>query len=221
MTLTATPNAIAGLAARLTDSQDREAYAALVSYINELPPGDEFRQLTELLGLLSLVGQRVPDALAELLQELRTQTTAAKEYHRQVDARLASLPSAITSGIDLTGIREAFRQQIATTGLEEAAGILNHAASTIKIVTTEALLPTATEYKRISTNIAAEAQKLAAAGEHLRLENLRLVREERANRRLWVGMLCIAMLAIGMVAGIAIEKHQPGSSGVAGYLLNH
>ena len=93
MTRTATPNVIAGLAARLTDSQDRETYAALVSYVNELPPGDEFRQLMEMLGLLSLVGQRVPDALAELLTELRGQSKAAADYHGQVDARLAHFPT--------------------------------------------------------------------------------------------------------------------------------
>lgn len=201
---------LAVLGDRLAIAEDRAAFARLVSYISRLPAADEFRQLTEMLGLLTLIGERIPEAAAELLTELRLQSNTLAEFHSAIEARLAVLPSTITAGIDLTGIREAFRQQIAFTGLEEAAGVLNHAANSIKTVTAETLAPTATEYKRISINIAAEAQKLAAAGEHLRLENLRLIREERANRGLWVGMLCIAMLAIGMVAGIAIEKHQPG-----------
>jgi len=72
---------IAGRAGRLTETQDHERYAALISYLNSLPPGDEFRRLAELLGLLSLLGQRIPDALAELLNELRAQATIASKYH--------------------------------------------------------------------------------------------------------------------------------------------
>ena len=50
--MTATPDALASLAGRLTEPQDRETYAALVSYFDSL-----FR-LVQLLGLLSLLGQR-------------------------------------------------------------------------------------------------------------------------------------------------------------------
>ena len=52
----------------------------------------ELFRLVELLGLLTLLGQHIPDALGETLGELRAQATAAKEYHAQVDERLASLP---------------------------------------------------------------------------------------------------------------------------------
>lgn len=77
---TTTPSVIAGLAGRLTNTQDRETYSALMCYLNRLPPGDEFRQLAELLGLLSLVGQRIPNALADFLGEFRAQTKIAVEY---------------------------------------------------------------------------------------------------------------------------------------------
>ena len=56
-----------------------------------------------MLGLLSLVGQRVPDALGEFLAELRAQTKAAATYHSQVDARLAALPQEIAAGVDVAG----------------------------------------------------------------------------------------------------------------------
>ena len=146
----------------------------------------------------------------ELVAEIRAQTETAAGYHAAIEGRLASLPSAITAGIDITAMREAFRQQIAAIGLQEATDVLSHAANGIKTVTAEVLAPAASEYKRISTNIAAEAQKLAVAGEQLRLENLRLIRHERHNRLLWVGMLCVAVLVVGMLAGIAIEKKQTG-----------
>ncbi|HWF48101.1 MAG TPA: hypothetical protein VG168_13920, partial [Bryobacteraceae bacterium] len=80
MTPAATPGALADLAARLTNPEDRETYAALVSYFDSLPPGDELFRLAQLLGLLSLLGQRVPDAINEFLTELRDQTAAAAEY---------------------------------------------------------------------------------------------------------------------------------------------
>ena len=84
---------LASMAGRLTDLRDREKYAALISYVHALPPSDEFRQLVDMLGLLSLLAQRVPDALAEFLAELRAQTTAAGEYHSKLDERLARLPT--------------------------------------------------------------------------------------------------------------------------------
>ncbi len=205
---TVSNGALAALGGRLAVSEDQAAYARLVSYISSLPAADEFRQLTELLGLLTLIGERIPVAAVELVAEIRAQTETAAEYHAAIEGRLASLPYAITAGIDITAMEEAFRQQIAAIGLQEATNVLSHAANGIKTVTAETLAPAASEYKRISTNIAAETQKLAAAGEQLRLENLRLIRQERHNRSLWVGMLCVAMFVIGMLAGIAIEKKQ-------------
>ncbi len=94
------PNVIASLADRLTNTQDRETYSALMCYLNRLPPGDEFRQLAELLGLLSLLGQRIPDALVEFLEEFRLKTKAEAEYCAKVEARLANLPKEIADGID-------------------------------------------------------------------------------------------------------------------------
>ena len=116
------------MAGRLTDLQDRETYAALVSYVNSLPPGDELIRLLEMLGLLSAVGQRIPDAAGELLAELRTQTGAAKEYSSQVNARLAALPSEIAAGVDpkliAESMSEIFRQRLRETGLVDTTAHL-------------------------------------------------------------------------------------------------
>src|SRR5690349_10114845 len=187
---------LASLAGRLTDLQDREKYTALLSYIHALPPTDEFRQLVDLLGLLSLFAQRVPDALAEFLAELRAQTTAAGEYHAQVNERLASLPHEIAAGVDASAIAEAmsesFRQQLAATGLQDTTALLNLSAKEIKalsanIVTT--LRPVTQEYKGISATIAAELGKLTAASRQLQEHNARLIVRERSNAWLWQGLL--------------------------------
>jgi len=123
------------MAGRLIDPLDRETYAALVSYVNSLPPGDELIRLLEMLGLLSAVGQRIPDALGEFLQELRDQTKAVATYYGQVDTRLSALPQEIASGVDPAAIAkamsESFRQQLRQTGLLDAAQLLKVATDTI------------------------------------------------------------------------------------------
>ena len=132
---TATSVALAGLAGRLTDSQDRERYTAILLYLQALPPEDEFRHLAEIMGLLALLGQRVPDALADAMTELRELTTTVSDYHDKVDARLANLPREITDGVDLAALSkqmgEAIRQQLADTGIETTATNLRESAKTL------------------------------------------------------------------------------------------
>jgi hypothetical protein len=208
VTRTATPNVIAGLATRLTDSQDREAYAALVSYINELPPGDEFRQLMEMLGLLSLMGQRLPDALAEFLAELRSQTKAAADYHGQVDARLASLPSEIAAGVDPKVIAEqmseVFRQQIAKTGIRDTVGLLGPTVTTLKALSGDLTSSLGPVVSKIDTGTA----KLIAAARTVDEHNQRLMYQQRSNRWGLMAMAALLLFLVGGLCGIVLEKRQ-------------
>jgi hypothetical protein len=210
---TPTPPVIAGLAARLTDSQDREAYAALVSYINELPPGDEFRQLMEMLGLVSLLGQRVPDALAGAMTELRELTDAAGNYHAQVDKRLASLPDEIAAGVDVEtmaeGMAESFRQQLAATGLETTANLLRNSSREITALSGQisaSLKPAAQEYKSVTATISSELARLTLASNELRKHNSQLMANERSNNWWLFGFMMLSILLVGIVAGISMEK---------------
>jgi hypothetical protein len=213
---------IAGLAGRLTETQDRERYAALISYLNSLPPGDEFRKLAELLGLLSLLGQRIPDALAELLNELRTQVTAANKYHAQVDSRLASLPDEIAAGVDIdtmaNSLAESFRQQLAATGLETTANLLRDSSREITALSGQisaSLKPTAQEYKSVTATISSELARLTLASDELRRHNSQLMAQERSNNWWLFGFMMLSILLVGIVAGITMEK-----SGTTDALVN-
>jgi hypothetical protein len=213
VTRTTTPLGIASLAGRLIDAQDRETYAALVSYINELPPGDEFRQLMEMLGLISLLGQRIPDALAEFLAELRGQTKASAEYHAQVDARLADLPAQIAEGVDPAAIAkemsESFRQQIAATGLQDTTAMLKATTGSIKSLAFDAsasLKPAAQEIRGIASTILHETAKLVAAARNLESHNARLIVQQRANGWMLQALIALVLFLIGGFCGIMVEK---------------
>jgi hypothetical protein len=206
---------LANLAGKLTRPEDRETYASLVSYFDSLPPGDELFRLAQLLGLLSLLGQRVPDAVAELLIEARDQTAAAAEYHAHMDARLASLPQEIAEGVDAVAIAqamaEAFRQQIASTGLENTATLLRNVSREMTALTgqiTGSLRPITQDYKSMEATISAELKKLTSASDRLREHNFHLLQHKRKSAWLWLSVLALVLFLAGGLCGIFIEKRQ-------------
>jgi len=216
------PDALSSLAGRLTEPQDRETYAALISYVNSLPPGDELFKVVQLLGLLSLLGQRLPDALAEFLAELRAQTKAAASYHDKLDERLARLPSEVANGVDPSAVAkamsESFRQQLAACGLHDAATLLNASVRDIKALSAQigaALKPVSQEYRGISATISTELGKLTAASRQLQEHNTKLIFRERANGWLWKGLLGLVLFLVGGICGILLEKRQ-----VSGFISN-
>ena len=209
------PDALSSLAGRLTEPQDRETYAALISYVNSLPPGDELFKVVQLLGLLSLLGQRLPDALAEFLAELRAQTKSAGSYHDKLDERLARLPNEIAQGVDPSAIAkamsESFRQQLAGCGLQDVATLLNASVRDIKALSVQigaALKPVSREYSGISVTISAELGKLTAASRQLQEHNAKLILRERANGWLWKGLIGLGLFLMGGICGILMEKSQ-------------
>lgn len=219
MTPYASPNGIGSLAGRLTDPQDRETYARLVSYFHALPPGDEFRQQMEMLGLLSLIGQRIPDALAEFLAELRAHTKASAECHAQVDSRLSKLPAEITDGVDVAaiakGMSEAFRQQLAATALQDTASLLRASARDIKALSGEisaSLQPVMREYRSTASTISTELMKLVSASREVENHNHRLIERDQSNRWFWQCLLAMTLLLLGTLCGILIEKRQTTSA---------
>jgi hypothetical protein len=197
----AAPNVIASLADRLTNTQDRETYSALMCYLNRLPPGDEFRQLAELLGLLSLLGQRIPDALAEFLEEFRSKANAEAEYCAKVEARLANLPREIADGIDpatvAKAMSESFRQQLAASGLQDTASLLKAAVITLKSLSGEV----STELKPLAATFSDETKKLLASARQIAEENARLLLQQKKTKWVWACLLGIVLFLLGSLYG--------------------
>jgi hypothetical protein len=167
------------------------------------------------MGLLSLLGQRVPDALAGAMTELRELTDAAGNYHAQVDKRLASLPDEIAAGVDVEamaeGMAESFRQQLAATGLQTTAALLRSASKEITALSGQisaALMPAAQEYKNVSATISSELGRLTLASDELRRRNTQLLAQEQTNSWWMQCFLMMAILLAGIIAGVYVEKGQ-------------
>ena len=211
----AAQGSLAALAGRLTDPEDRETYAALISYFDSLPPGDDLSQFARLLGFLTLLGQHIPDAMAEFLEAFREETKAAAECNARVEDRLAGLPKEIAAGVDPGEIAkkmsESFRQQIAASGLRESAALLDAAAKETRALAgevTATLKPALQEFRRVASTVAAELAKLVTASRQVQDHNARLMEQERRASWLWIVVVTLVVFLAGGLCGLLFEKGQ-------------
>jgi hypothetical protein len=147
---------LAGVVARLTDPHDRETYADLVRYFDSLPPDDEMFRLARLLGLLTLVGQRIPEAAATLTAELQVQAKSASAFNELFDDRLHRLAVEITEGVDTSTIARAMAESVRQSAGKqladvrkltgEVAGDLRLLSRTARVATVE----TAAEHAKLT-----------------------------------------------------------------------
>ncbi len=201
------------LAARLTDTQDRETYAELMSYLNSLPPGDELSRVAELFGFVTLLGERVPAALADAMTELRELAMTSADYHAQVEERLAKLPAEIIEGVKPDKIAkdmaESLRQQIVGMGLSGTVATLEKSAADIRALSdyiSSKLAPLAENYTKIGGSIAGELEKLTAASRHIQLHDAQMAREQPGLSWIWQSALLAIMFLLGLLCGVVFEK---------------
>jgi hypothetical protein len=186
---------------------------AILLYLQALPPEDEFRHLAEMMGLLSLLGQRLPDALAESMAQMRSLTDKAGEYYGEIDNRLEALPGQITTAVDIkrmaTEMGELFRQQIAASTLESSAAQLRNSLAEITALSgqiTTSVKPATLEYKALADSIAAGVSKLTAAAAQLENQQVQTAAPEQSSPWLLHGLLLLLMLLVGVLAGMSWER---------------
>jgi hypothetical protein len=203
------------LAGSLPATQDREAYAALMTYLSSLPPGDELRRMAEMLGLLSLVGQRLPDALAAAIAELRELTERAGDYYGEIDARLAALPAEIAAGVDVTKVArdmgELFRQQLSGMGFETSAVLLRSTAAEMTALAghlSTSLKPVAQDFKILAASVADGVSTLNVHSRSLERHGSQSAESERPQSWRWHLILILAVFLMGGFCGVVFEKQQ-------------
>jgi hypothetical protein len=212
----ATPiDSMARLAGRLPQTQDREAYAALMTYLSSLPPGDELRRVAELMGLLSLLGQRLPDALAAAITELRELTERAGDYYGEIDARLAGLPAEIAAGVDVSKVArdmgELFRQQLSGMGFETSAVLLRSTAAEMTALAghlSMSLKPIAQDFKSLTGSLADGISTLNGHSRSLESHGSQSAESERLASWRWRFILILAAFLVGGFCGVVLEKQQ-------------
>ncbi|MGH9640351.1 MAG: hypothetical protein ACRD3Y_09840 [Bryobacteraceae bacterium] len=234
-TARAEQDALSRLITRVSDPQDRESYAALVSYLHSLPPGDEFAKVAQLFGFLTLLGRELPEHLEDQRQQLRKllldahaefkkQVQTNARYHDQLAERLGRLPEEMAEGVKSADIAktmaEAFRQQIAATGIEETKALLSAATRDVKQTAQaldKAVQPLASRYGSIgneiekqAAHIDTEARKLLSTADMLQRKNAELVKENRSLE--WYSLLAIALVVFvgGILAGMNLEQRSTG-----------
>ena len=167
------------------------------------------------MGSLTLLGQHIPDAMAEFLEAFRQETKAAAECNARVEDRLARLPQEIAAGVDPAAIAkkmsESFRQQIAASGLRESAALLDVAAKESRAAAGEVsatLNPATQDFKRVVATIAAELAKLITASRQVQDHNARLMEQERRASWLWIVGGVLVVFLVGWLCGLVFEKGQ-------------
>ena len=106
---------------------------------------------------------------------------------------------------------ELFRQQLAATGLQDTAGLLRVATTTIKTLAdqlTATLKPAAGEYRGVAATLTTETTKLLAAARQVEQHNARLMAREHSTRWGLMVMAALLIFLLGGLAGIVMEKHQ-------------
>lgn len=213
------PDVLSGLAKRLHDAGEREAYAALVSYIESLSPTDELVKVAQLFGFLTLMGQQLPDAMEAQRGELRKLLSGAytafqqevktnQTYHEQLNERLSRLPDEIASGVkpdDIADVMaERFRQQIAQTGLEESADILRRSLPDIRTVVNNldlVIYRFKEQSKTVDQSIEVHSRRLGQLVEEHRLESEKLHKFSTENHWGLLTGAAFVMFVLGLVLG--------------------
>ena len=210
----ATRQCFASLASRLSDSEDREIYADLISYIDSLPENDELFRLAQLLGLVSLLGQRLPDALFGCITEIRKQAEIAAHDRARIEERLGRLPDEITAGVEITTIAkavgEAIRQHIHTVGLQESVVLLRSSASEMKIVASK-IANQLQPYRALSSQISVDIHRLTAAANQAQDQFSTLTDRRHNGGWRWLAVLAVIVFLLGGLCGVLLENHQIAS----------
>ena len=200
------PDAWSDIVQRLTADKDRQEFAELLHWFRSQPADDEFSKVAKLLGFLTLVGNNLPEALAEEVRAIRSLSERIEKANAATDERLSKLPSEIAAGLDPSAIAKemshSFRQQLSKTGLHETASLMKAAVITLKSLSTELV----TTLQPISVTLGEQTTTLLAT-----LSQLKEVEQPVYRGKSHSAMTLQALLLFAVfVAG-----------GVAGYLLHH
>lgn len=200
------------LAELLMNPVDRQQYADLVWWIRHLPSDDELVKLAYYFGFITLIARQLPDALVAESRKLQDVSQTNIAYFHALQRRLERLPGEIADGINMdefaATMSESFRQQLATTAIEDTADILKACVPNLQRVTrdlSESVKSLLNQYAAIGTTIAAELKKLTDASATLRDQNTQLVAQAAEENWLRRAVLYLAICLVGILLGMTLQ----------------
>ena len=202
------PDAWSDIVQRLTADKDRQEFAELLHWFRSQPADDEFSKVAKLLGFLTLVGNNLPEALAEEARAIRLLSERIEKANAATDERLSKLPSEIAAGLDPSAIAKemshSFRQQLSQTALHETASLMKAAVITLKSLSTELV----TTLQPVSVTLSEKTTTLLSTLKELdQVEQQAAVERGKSNSATVLqAFLFFAVFVVG---------------GVAGYLIHH
>ena len=206
----------------------RAEYYRAMLYCRNLPESDEMLKILKILDILTLVMVQVPERVVAERKRLEqlfgtaagTLTDAihsTETYHKQLDTRLADLPSAILNGISPSSfarkINAALQQEFATSQLPKTSMALRTIAEEMKKTTSDFALAATSlggaysgalaDSKRSTQEMTAaisEAAKVAEA------EARNLCATLRQEYRWSLCLLTGIALFLGLLLGILLQR---------------
>jgi len=220
--------------ARLVPDELQAEYYRVLAHTRSLSPDDEMLRILEAMGILALLTRHTPKDIAdererfqELLELHRQSSSETQQktlgYIRELEARIAKLPSEIESGLAPEHIAkmlgESLRQYFLQLGITESAQGLQATGAAM----TSAQKELSTVLRRLSDSQSGIAAQVEYANNRLTysLESRAktidaLLHELKGDLlRIWIPLACGAALLVGMFCGMEIQGCRDSSSEAA------
>jgi len=220
--------------ARLVPEELQAEYYRVLAHARSLSPDDEMLRILEAMGILALLTRHTPKDIAdererfqELLELHRQSSSETQQktlgYIRELEARIARLPSEVESGLapELIAkmLGESLRQYFIQSGITESAQGLQATGAAM----TSAQKELSTVLKRLSDSQSGIAAQVEYANNRLtyslesRAKTIdRLLHEWKSDLlRIWIPLACGATLLVGMFCGMEIQGCRDSPSEVA------
>ena len=220
--------------ARLVPEELQAEYYRVLAHTRSLSPDDEMLRILEAMGILALLTRHTPKDIAEErerfqeLLELHRQSSSETQqktlgYIRELEARIAKLPSEIESGLAPEHIAkmlgESLRQYFIQSGITESAQGLQAMGATM----TSAQKELSTVLRRLSDSQSGVAAQVEYANNRLtytiesRAKTIdALLHEWKSDLlRIWIPLACGATLLVGMFCGMEIQGCRDSPSDAA------
>lgn len=210
--------------ARLVPDELQAAYYRVLAHTRGLSPDDEMLRILEAMGVLALLTRHTPKDIADerehfqkLLSLHRQSSDDAQRkmlgYVRELEARIADLPSEVEAGLAPKEIAkmlgESLRQHFLRSGVQDTVSALQTTSSAM----TSAQKELSAALRTLSDSHGGVVAQVERANNRIKysLENRArnmdaLLHEWKSDLlRIWIPMVASASLLIGLLCGMEVQ----------------